>query len=87
MKFTFYFRECHDLSNKSPVCVALSIFMTSTLPRVMYVSKRSMFLFCFVAYCIFFFLLYELREEKKVTVVLVLYVNSMKALTRFNLEE
>ena len=35
----------------------------------------------------FFFLLYELREEKKVTVVLVLYVNSMKALTRFNLEE
>lgn len=86
MKFTFYFREHHDLSNKSPVCVALSAFVTSTLPRVVYVSERSMFLFCFVAYCIFF-LSNELREEKKVTVVLVLYVNSMKALIRSNLEE
>ena len=35
----------------------------------------------------FFFLSYELREEKKVTVVLVLYVSSMKALIRSNLEE
>ena len=86
MKFTFYFRERHDLSNKPPVCVALSTFVTSTLPRDMYVSKRSMFLICFVAYCIFF-LSYELREEKKVTVVLVLYVNSMKALIQSNLEE
>jgi len=35
----------------------------------------------------FFFLSYELREEKKVTLVLVLYVNSMKALIQSNLEE
>lgn len=74
MKFALYFRECYDLSSKPPVCMALSPFVTSTLPRVMYVSKKSMLLFCFVAYSIFFSLL-GVEEERKVTIVLVLGIN------------
>lgn len=80
MKFTFYYRKCHDPSNEAPVCVALSPFVTSTLPRVMYVSKNPC---CFFALLPteFFFLSYEVKEERKVIIVLVLCVKNERALT------
>lgn len=77
MKFTQYFRKCHDLSNKPPVSMVLSPFVTSTVPRVVSVSTKSLFLFASLP--TEFFSSYELREDRKLTIVLALCVNRMRA--------
>lgn len=64
MKFTLYFRECHDLSKQPPVCIALLPYSDKYTTLESCMSQRNPCCFFALLLTAFFSLSYELRENE-----------------------